>query len=195
MQNQFDIISGQIEPGPGVVNQQACNAILMPPVVGGVGVAAGISDDDFLHLISHIDPALKSKIEKGEYVDLDKLLSRDRNGPWSGEQADCERLEWVKTDTGTYLMPAKRQSKINGFRRWEQAFRVYATIYCGANPHRAREIWQYISVINTAASAYIWDNVYSYDITFRQLMQFNPNHSWAVMYSHMWNLSEKSPPK
>ena len=163
--------------------------------VGGVGItdAVGITDDDFFHLICHIDPALKLKIEKGEYVDLDRLLSKDRTGPWSGDQFDCERLEWVKTENGTFLMPAKRQSKINGFRRWEQAFRVYATIYCGANPHRAREIWQYIFVINTAASAFIWDNVYNYDITFRQLMQFNPGRSWAVTYSHMWNLSMRTP--
>ena len=87
----------------------------------------------------------------------------------------------------------KKQSKINGFRRWEQAFRVYATIYCGANPHRAKEIWQYISVINTAASACVWDNVYSYDMIFRQLMQFNPGRSWAITYNHMWNLCMREP--
>ena len=28
---------------------------------------------------------------------------------------------------------------------------------------------------------------------FRQLMQFNPNRSWAITYSHMWNLSMRTP--
>ena len=60
-------------------------------------------------------------------------------------------------------------------------------------PWRAHEIWQYISVINTAASSFIWENVYHYDMMFRQLMQFNPNRSWAITYTHMWNLSMRMP--
>ena len=41
---------------------------------------------------------------------------------------------------------------------------MYAAIYSEANPHRAAEIWQYMHVINTAAAAFIWDNVPSYDL-------------------------------
>ena len=90
-------------------------------------------------------------------------------------------------------MLAQREGKIGSFRRWEQAFRAYATIYCRANPHRSKEIWQYITVINTAASSYMWENVYNYDITFRHLMAFNPQRSWAVTYNQMWNLSMRDP--
>ena len=90
-------------------------------------------------------------------------------------------------------MPARKPNRITNFRCWEQAFRIYATIYCGANPSRAREIWQYISIINMASTAYVWDNVYNYDVIFRQLMQFNPNRSWAITYNHMWNLSMRMP--
>ena len=102
-------------------------------------------------------------------------------------------MEWIQCDGGTFLVPARKESRITNFRRWEQAFRMYATIYCGANPYRAKEIWQYISVISTATSSYIWDNVYSYDVTFRQLMAFNPSRSWAVTYNQMWNLSMREP--
>ena len=70
---------------------------------------------------------------------------------------------------------------------------MYATIYCTKNPARAREIWQYVSVINTASMSYNWDNIYNYDIVFRQLMEFNPNRSWAVTYNQMWNLSMTNP--
>ena len=63
----------------------------------------------------------------------------------------------------------------------------------GANPHRSKEIWQYITVINTAASSYLWNNVYNYDITFRHLMAFNPQRSWPVTYNQMWNLSMRDP--
>ena len=152
-------------------------------------IGSGVSDDDFFHLTCHIEPSLIHKIEKGEFVELEKLLPKDRLGKNSSEN----RLEWVQRDGGTFLVPAQKDNKIGGFRRWEQAFRAYATIYCGANPHRAKEIWQYITVINTAASSYSWDNVYNYDITFRHLMAFNPQRSWAITYNQMWNLSMKDP--
>ena len=154
----------------------------------------GNTDDEFFHLICHIEPGLRQKIELGEYVDLDKLLPKDQSNPsMMGTSDFSERLEWIRNDSGTFLVPAKRQNQISNFRKWEQAFRVYATIYCGANPSRAKEIWQYITVINTAANSYIWENVYGYDIVFRQLMQFNPNRSWAITYNHMWNLSMRDP--
>ena len=155
-------------------------------------IGTGVSDDDFFHLMAHIDPLLKQKIERGEFVDLDKLLPRDWINALN-RYSDDSRMEWVQRDGGMFLVPARRESRITGFRKWEQAFRMYATIYCSENPHRAREIWQYVSIINTASSAYVWENVYSYDITFRQLMAFNPSRSWAVTYNQMWNLSMREP--
>ena len=152
-------------------------------------IGSGVSDDDFFHLTCHIDPNLIHKIEKGEFVELEKLLPKEKMGRTSDEN----RLEWVQRDGGTFLVPAQKDSRIGSFRRWEQAFRAYATIYCSANPHRSKEIWQYITVINTAATAYVWENVYNYDITFRHLMAFNPHRSWAVTYNQMWNLSMKEP--
>ena len=144
----------------------------------------------FFYLTCHIDQALQQKIEKGQFVDLDKLLPRDRMSPFDGrnQATDESTFEWVQQDGGTFLMPPKKTSRITSFKKWEQAFRVYATIYCSGNPNRSREIWQYISVINTAASSYMWDNVYSYDVVFRQLMEFNPACSWAVTYNQMCNL-------
>ena len=70
---------------------------------------------------------------------------------------------------------------------------MYTTVYCTKNPSRAREIWQYVSIINTASMSYNWENVYNYDIVFRQLMEFNPGRSWAVTYNQMWNLSMTTP--
>ena len=48
-------------------------------------------------------------------------------------------------------------------------------------------------LLNTAAASYCWDNVASYDYTFRHLMEFNPKRSWASTYNQMWNLSMKDP--
>ena len=146
----------------------------------------GLTDDDFFHLTCHVEESLIGKIEEGKFVELEKLLPRDKNRRFG---TDDTRLEWVHRDGSTFLVPAQdKDSKINGVRHWEQAFRVYATIYCGANPSRAREIWQYIAVINTAASSYIWENVAQYDYTFRHLMEFNPARSWSNVYNQMWNL-------
>ena len=84
-------------------------------------------------------------------------------------------------------------SRINCFHRWEQAFRMDATIYCSKHPNRSREIWQYILVINTASMSYTWENVYNYDMIFRQWMELNPARSRAVTYNQMWNLSMTTP--
>ena len=73
----------------------------------------------------------------------------------------------------------------------KQAFRVYAAIYCAANPTRSGEIWQYIYTINTAASTYQWDNVQYYDTVFRQMMSEKPGRSWAKTYVQLWQLALK----
>ena len=65
--------------------------------------------------------------------------------------------------------------------------------YSQAQPNRAVEIWQYMHVINVAVSAYQWSNVAYYDLTFRQLMAFRPERSWAKTYNQGWNLSMKEP--
>ena len=154
-----------------------------------VGDGAGLSDDDFFHLTCHIELSLRKKIERGKFMDLEKLLLKGKS-----KLMDDTRLEWVHRDGGTYLIPVSdRDNKINGIRHWDQAFRVYTMIFCGANPHHSREIWQYISVINTAAANFAWENVANYDYTFRHLMEFNPNRSWAITYNQMWNLSMKDP--
>ena len=153
-------------------------------------IGHGISDDDFFHLTCHIDPNLIQKIEAGEFVDLDKLLPKDKLSGTGSSVSDDNRLEWVNRDGGTFLVPAQKESKLIAL---DVGNKHSGSIYCGANPERAKEIWQYISFINTAANAYYWDNVYNYDITFRHLMAFNPARSWAVTYNQMWNLSMKDP--
>ena len=137
-------------------------------------------DENYLVIGAHVDPAVQLKIINNEYVDFARLVPRNKLA-----QDEDHRMELVTKGGFTYFVPVsdRETTAINKFSRWEQAFRAYATIYCGANPHRSKEIWQYISVINTAATAYSWDNVYNYDITFRHLMAFNPQRSWAVTYN------------
>ena len=93
------------------------------------------------------------------------------------------------------LYHMKKKTKIDSIKKWEQAFRVYTTIYCQANPTRAGEILQYIDVIHRAAAIFSWDNVAKYDYVFRQLMAEKPHRSWAKTYTQMWNITLNEPIK
>ena len=141
-----------------------------------------ISDDEFFHLTCHVDLALRDKIQKGDFVELEKLLPKDKLDRNDG------RMELVNRDGQSYFVPYNRDAKITNVRRWEQAFRIYAAIYSAANPSRSAEIWQYVYVINSAATTYVWEDVAHYNFVFRQLMAVNPGRSWAKTYTQMWQM-------
>ena len=150
-------------------------------------------DDDFFHVSCHIDNNLKTKIQNGEYIDLERLLPRDRSGVLEGNHSEESVLELVSKGGQTYFAPAKDRAKITSVHKWDQAFRVYAAIYSEANLNCSAEIWQYIYVIHRAALVYNWDNVSFYDHTFRQLMVSKPWRSWAKTYTQAWNLAMNDP--
>ena len=106
---------------------------------------------------------------------------------------DDKKLQLYYCNGESYWAPADREYKINRIRKWKQAFRVYAAIYCEANPGRSAEIWQYVYIINKAAMSWVWENVYFYDVTFRQLMAENPSRRWAKTYNQMWNIAMCEP--
>ena len=130
---------------------------------------------------------------QGEGESVNEVVNRSPIPGTSGA-VDDNRMELVNRDGSTFFIPAvDKEAKISNVRKWEQAFRVYATIYSRANPHRAAEIWQYVYTINLAASSFVWDNVANYDFTFRQLMAKYPSRSWALIYNQMWNLAMREP--
>ena len=150
-------------------------------------------DDQFFHITCHVDEALKGKIARGEFVALEKLLLKGKYGG-RPNAVNEHKLDLVYRDGQSFFIPsAASDIKITGICKWEQAFRIYAAIYSQHNPHRAAEIWQYVHIINTAASAYVWENVANYDYTFRQLMSTYPQHSWAKIYNQMWNILLRKP--
>ena len=152
-------------------------------------MAANKADDEFFHITCHVAPVLKGRIKRGEYVDLDKLLPKNRMQVMTGD----DEIAVVRRNGDTFTIPQNKETKITNIRKWKQAFRVYAAIYSNANPNRSAEIWQYVYVINTAAMSYAWENVLYYDFTFRQLMHANPTRSWAKTYSQIWSLAMCDP--
>ena len=150
-----------------------------------------MEDDEFFHTTCHIDTSIKEKIAKGGFVELDKLLQKKLQfGPKD------ERMQLINKDGVTFFAPPiDRETRIDGIKKWEQAFRVYSTIYCDANPSRAGEILQYVDIIHRAAAIFNWDNVARYDYVFRQLMATKPHRSWAKVYTQMWNITLNEPIK
>ena len=148
------------------------------------------NDDDFFHTTCHVESSLRERIKKGEFVELEKLMIKRLH-----HNTDT-RLQLINKDGATYFAPpVDRDSKIDSIKKWEQAFRVYTTIYCAENPTRSGEILQYVDVIHRAASIFSWDNVARYDYVFRQLMASKPHRSWAKVYTQMWNLTLNEPIK
>ena len=123
-------------------------------------------DDEFFLLTAHVDESLIPKIQKGEFVDLAKLLPREK------VLHDDGKLQIANKEGQAFLQPSleKIPPMITNVCRWEQAFSMYGTIYAEANPHRSTEIFKHIHNIRNAASTYVWDNVYNYDVTFRKIM-------------------------
>ena len=147
-------------------------------------------DDEFYHVTCHVDARLKQRIQNGEYIELETLIPKHRGQMMKEDQ----RLQqYVSKNGSTYWAPPERESRINGIKKWEQAFRVYAAIYCEKNPTRAVEIWQYIHTINSAAVSFAWENIYYYDITFRQMMAEKPYRSWEKTYSQLWHAAMCDP--
>ena len=147
-------------------------------------------DDEFYHITSHVDVKLKQKISKGEYIDLEMLFPKSR---FHVAKEDDRLQQYVTKNGMTYWGHPEREAKITNIRKWEQAFCIYAAIYCQANPHRSGEIWQYMHTINNASISFAWENIMYYDVTFRQMMGEKPLRSWGKIYSQLWHVAMCDP--
>ena len=146
-------------------------------------VCAVTTDENYMHLTAHVDETIQQKIEKGEYVDLGKLIPRDRV-----IQEEDNRMQLVLKDAKSYWVLIVEQTSINSYVKWEKAFRVYADIYSRANPFQATKLIEYSHIIHTILRSYSWDCVYLYDKDFRLHMARNPLRNWLVILQQAWSL-------
>ena len=123
-------------------------------------IQAVLIDEEYLAIGAHLDETLKKRIEMGGYVDLAKLLPRDKIS-----SEEDHRLEVIQKGGMTYWVPAAERelTPVNSYIHWEQAFHVYINIFAKNNPDRVTELLQYNHVIEVAAVSYPWENVYKYD--------------------------------
>ena len=142
-------------------------------------------DEEYTAVAAHIDEHMKKVIVRGEYVDLTRLLPKDRV-----MVEEDQRMEMVNRGGLSYWVPVsdRSSSSISNIARWEEAFRVYSRIYTEGNPLRATEFIQYNHIIHKAALEFPWESVYAYDREFRVYMSKFPNRNWGIILQQAWTL-------
>ena len=126
----------QSEADRAVLAAEKFKAAIAPPVKG-MAPGTYFKDDldiEFMHVACHIDANTRAKIQRGEFVDLERLLPKANPLKFHRESDEEKRMQMVSRDGMPYWVPAEKENKIDCFKKWEQAFRVYASIYCQANP-------------------------------------------------------------
>lgn len=144
-----------------------------------------IFDAQHRSLGSHIDKAMVQRIVRGDYVELHELLPRKR----VGRSRFTKPTMRLVNDNGSQKWVEDQDDQIiNSYRKWEEAFEIYASIYAKGNPGRADELYDYKYTIRDAANTYIWDNVYDYDIEFRLHMEKCKNkRRWSAKLDYEWS--------
>ena len=167
---------------PGNVNTER----QVQPDVSCQYQSAASVDESYAMVGAHVDSTLQEKIRRGEYIDFTRLLPRDK------QVYDDHHLELVYKGGQTYFVPAGERdgssSSINSFHKWELAFRVFSNVYLKEHPERATELVQYNHIICTAASVYVWENVYTYDREFHMHMSNFPQRSWTLILQQAWTM-------
>ena len=64
---------------------------------------------------NHVDVSMTSKIIKGEYIDLAKLLPKDK----VVMAEEPQKMELVSKEGHMFWMPSTEQTKITNYNRWE----------------------------------------------------------------------------
>ena len=140
-------------------------------------------DESYMALTAHVDEVTQFRIQKGEYIDLSRLLPKDRI-----LMEEDQRMQLIMHNGKSYWVPVQESTAINSYNKWEQAFKVYMDIFARANPTRATELIEYSHIIHTISMHYSWDNVYTYDKDFRLHMSRNPTRNWSIILQQAWSL-------
>ena len=151
--------------------------------VQNVFVHSAMVNEDYYVLAAHLDQSVRDKIEKGEYIDLAKLIPKDRM-----VTDEEQKLQMIVKNGQSFWVPIHEGTAITNYQKWEQAFRIYTDVFVCANPSRSSELIQYAHIINTIASQFVWENVYAYDKDFRLHMSRHPARSWSLILHQAWAL-------
>lgn len=132
---------------------------------------------------AHVDYCIREAIQRGDYINLARLLPKDTVVP----DDDLDRYHMVGADGHSYYV--KRSDEVNkdlglpitSLARWDEAFRTYSAIYLERHPWKATQLAEYVNYIHRQAATFIWGNVYNYDILFRRIMITDPERDWDIV--------------
>ena len=150
-----------------------------------------IVDEEYTAIASHVDNALRRRIILGEYVDLVRLLPKDKV-----QVEEEQRMEIVNRGGMSFWVPIndRNSQSISNIAKWEESFHVYSRIYTEGNPSRAIELIQYSHIIHEAALEFPWESVYAYDKEFRVHLSKYPSRNWGIILQQAWTLKMRRNP-
>lgn len=133
---------------------------------------------------AHVDDCVREAIQRGDYINLSRLLPKDAVIP----DDDLDRYHVVGKDGISYYV--KKSDEVNkdlglpitSLARWDEAFRTYSAIYLEKQPWKATQLAEYVNYIHRQAATFIWSNVYNYDILFRRIMITDPERDWDIIH-------------
>lgn len=116
-----------------------------------------------------VDPKLRADIVSNKYVDFSELLKHKKSEEkfnYIAEEKDGN-LQFVRKKTG---------KQISNLTQWQDAFYIYAGIYCQRHPHQAPNLMKYGQIISQLAQMSNVEGALSYDETFRRWREQDPDH-------------------
>lgn len=121
-----------------------------------------------------VDPGLKVKIWRGEFIDLPLLLSN------TGTGGATQPLSLFNIDGQLCLKSqAVKPKEIYNIEKWTAAFFVFMSIYLQQHPQRAIELIKYTDLIRNLAQRFPGTGWVMYDKEFRLEQAIDPTRSWA----------------
>lgn len=150
-----------------------------------------VAEFKHFHLVSHVDKKLKDQIHGQDFtVEFHRLLPRSRARKGTNEQ----KMHLVHNEGASYFVPADKDGReISSYKIWEVAFKIFMGIFVEKWPERAKELLQYSHIIQTASNTYPWENVYNYDVEFREIMTESPFKHWGMISHQTWSLQLGEP--
>ena len=203
MNNDMQVVSNNIVADRGVDGSSSMNSSNVGQDVTNVPLQASVTDTShdlfrqqqlgFTPLVSAFTPlgtgvaqSIKSKIIKGEYVDLVTLL--EKKDPYM-QYHESQGIALSVNESGQIIWKSnKPKQMITSISAWTSAFLIFSSVYLNAHPNRTQELLKYMHLVRTAASRYGGFGWRSYDQQFRLRMQECPQRSWAVIDSELWSL-------
>ena len=92
-----------------VIEAEQNRALLEAPRGNELNRYSDLVADEFFHISCHVDPGLRQKIEAGQFVELEKLLTKDH----PSNRTSDGRLGLFTKDGLTYFAPASgRETRI-----------------------------------------------------------------------------------